>query len=68
MRKLQPKLLIRSRLEDQITVMNLAYPGETFLVSKKWFCDVVDLDYFDDCVFNIRVSKFKFNPLISERL
>lgn len=68
MRKLQPKLLIRSRLEDQFTVMNLAYPGETFFVSKKWYHVVAELDYLDDCVFNIRVSKFKFNPLIPERL
>lgn len=68
MRKIDTKLLIRSRLEDQITVMNLAYSGETFLVSKKWYRNALNLDFLDDCVFNIRVSNYMFNPLIPQKL
>ena len=64
MRIFKPYMLIDSRLEDQVTIFNLVFPGKTLVVSKKWFHKLVEHDLLDDCCFHMRVVNKKFNPLI----
>lgn len=52
----------QTNIEDQITVLNLCYPGRTLTVGLKWYRQCVELGYLDDCDFNIRVSLSMFNP------
>ena len=60
----KPYMLMFSRLEDQVTIFNLVYPGKTLVVSKKWFQKLVEHELVDDCCFHMCVVNKKFNPLI----
>lgn len=68
MRICNPYLLRYSRLEDQITILNLVYPGHTLVVGKKWFQKVVEHGLLDDCCFNMSVVNCMFNPPFPELL
>lgn len=68
MRIFKPWLLTNSRLEDQITCLNLVYAGKTLHVSSKWYQKCVEHGFLDDCCFNLVVEKYMFNPQIPTEL
>lgn len=68
MRIYKPWLLTHARLEDQITVLNLVYPGKTLHVGRKWYQKCVEHGLIDDMCFHLVVEPFKFNPSIPTEL